>query len=1505
MNKSPFATVNVYRWKSDSEKILYTFDESIGTIKENIYQDDTIESALNKIASFITKSDNVSFYAWINKSPLLFTIKQNKWKGYHLNPFKSQNHQSDSLNEPIEYIYNVNDLFTHNKINIVFAEDLPPLLQKNKYYFSDLKGQTYKYYKKHNDKLTSIKNIDSSTVKIMPEYYYRISLQHILQLNTILPDIFDKLHTSKHIDMIQWIDDSSKILYKLSKKHRIKNELLSSITNIDKIDKINVINIFSIITRNSFCKISIDDSKISFNYILDSRAYTTTSTITEHKKQLQAVLENSLKIPIKLNEISMNVRVRIEVVNSQFTQVVKKISENIDIFHIVKNTSSSKQSLTTIYKRSVNYSQSTDIYDYIKSRINIGISRVEIIEELSNLGVSGDLETMIRDVLDMMLQEADVGDKPVDNQLKLLDNGTVVIIQPYSQGYDVSITNCANTTEMHNLLFWLSKIIATTISKKPLKQVKIPSPIKQKTPSVSSSDYDSLDDELNNLQIDGGFPAKNTKATKTGKSKKNNYLITMLQQADKELFGENYARDKCQNASQPVVFSKEHKEMLEKNNQLIFDNIVEYGSSKDNTNFYACPRLWCPTSKVPLSVDDKNSKCPIEGEEPMMMIWDNDITKKRYVKLIKPNDKGMCAPCCGKKQPDVSKTNECMGFLKDHTTPIKENKTNLKTKSPQQKLENDKETKENDNYIMNQPAPIPDGRFGTIPASLHKILFYDKDIKHDSCLNFLNKTHSCFVRKGINNNRNDSCILAISDLLGIGSKKDFVKKIKNNLDLVTFISLDNGNICLQFMSMREIIPEDNQDLIKRFNMFKKNTSLCNLPTNSNVSRLLNIYLAYTKYIEYIASDDFTAEKNPEFLYSLVNILFNINIIVCEKITKTNEIFFNCPAQSEINSDLNPLIGIILKEGKYYEPVELKMRRTPSVKLFKMNDYPKLKDIISQCSSGKDKDSITMFNNIYVLNNWLNTGQLKNSKKFAIQHVIINDDLTIDKFLTMGNILIRFKKISISFLPVLLKNFNLSNNNIIFYSDIIGREYNINILKDDLHMFLNKCKNLDVIVIIGQLSGLNNDNMNELYSTLKITPEQYPNSLILHTNNYNEFYKNIAEDKLKSNTFFNLQKMVVQTILQKYSDEQLASINTLDRKTKINTLKELFKDHNGKRNAKNIQWIIEEIPIDSRKSLKKWLSSSIIHTKYNFLSSKVDDMRNKGEYVFSQNALIKNGAKNIPDYLIAHHEALPNTRNVTEESKYINVNIDEVHVDNLGTLPSIFTGTYEKLPGKWRIHAKSKLSDMVYVKGTYGRKTIPDFTEWLAKIVGMHNVTYDNVVSATNQKFFDILNNKDAMIELLQDLSMFHSWLQAVNKTVSTVQVFWDSIYSKLSSDARFEYMKKILDKDSFYPNDLHILSISELLNLSIIVIQRGKYGKFDSSDNRGGNADLVVSSSFFPASHNMESRPVIILNKISDKKGMYSAYHIVVDKNAPQNIYLKYNDTPDYIKTLISAHLGK
>ena len=160
-------------------------------------------------------------------------------------------------------------------------------------------------------------------------------------------------------------------------------------------------------------------------------------------------------------------------------------------------------------------------------------------------------------------------------------------------------------------------------------------------------DLDDLEDE-DDLLFGGAI----------GKDK-HSYFVNLIEAVDKPLIVNNYARDKCQSDFQPIVLTKEEKENLEKNKMTHYDNILEYGSSKNRLNYYICPRLWCPTSKIPLDVNDKEAKCPIENEEPMKLFFDKNPYKKRYIKLIKPDEKGLCAPCCGKKQQKKEDLEKC------------------------------------------------------------------------------------------------------------------------------------------------------------------------------------------------------------------------------------------------------------------------------------------------------------------------------------------------------------------------------------------------------------------------------------------------------------------------------------------------------------------------------------------------------------------------------------------------------------------------------------------------------------------------------------------------------------------------------------------------------------------------------------------------------------------------------------------------------------------------------
>ncbi len=1485
MFKEPFIPIKVYKWNSATSKEEYTFaSNTVGgnIINANIYQDFTVTDAVNRIGLYLLselKQNTEPFYSWIDSKPLCFSIKNIKWDGYNVNPFKAVEHKSLQLNEPISYEYQTNELFAYNKINIVFASDLPNDLRKNKYYFSDTKMQTYKQYKKHDDKLIFLQNVKDRNVNILGEYFSRLNYSVKLK-NIVIGDLFDTLHTSNHIDMIQWIDDPSRVLYKLSKKHRIKKEWFGMWINIDKVTKINVLNIYSVINKYGYCKISIDNEGLMIvNYVFDVRSFTKIKEINQHKQIIHKFLESNLRQPIKFKELSLNAIVRMEVHNSLFKTLIKQLGEYIDIFHFVKSdVNKNKISITCTYKRSSNYAQNTDIYDYIRSRIAIGISKQEIIQELHNLGITGNIDDMVN--IEIQQQQ------PSNMNLNIQNNGTIVVIEPYSQGYNISIINCPNLKEMQYMLYWLSRIIATSISAKPiLNTVPVPvidvvPDISNKSPSVSASSSiskGSIDWDIDSL---GG----------AGKAK---YLIDMLQETDKELFGENYARDKCQNPAQPIVLSEQQMTVLQNNNQAHFDNFIKYGSNPNMQNYYACPRLWCPESKVPLSVDDPNAKCPLDNEKPVEMFWNKDKTKKRYVKLIKPNEKGMCVPCCMKKEPKLEETNKCQLFLKPNTV--------VQSSEP---IINPKEiVQDNDEYyIMNQIAPIPVGRYGTIPDYLHSLLYWGKDVKPEMCNKIIQKSQPCFVRLGIKTNRYDSIVLAISSLLGFNTKHAFIRDIKTKMDFITFISIDDGNICKQFMNMKDISTKHNNKLLKSYQNFAKEHPDLVAFSNSgtNLSRTLNIYYAYKRFIDYIEADNFHMGKIPEFFYSMIMILYNVTILLWDKSEK-DIIYLNCPQQAYVNLDLNPDVSMLMKEGKYYEPVILKSRGVKeNVTVFKINEYPKLKELLTNCQNNYN---FKIFKNLYSLNNWVKSNILQNSSKFSIKKIILNNDLTINKVMTNGNILLTFETLPISLLPLLLNELSLSKHNVVFYDDICDKQHNISLRKSDVTLFANKCKVFDISFNAGILKQ-NGDIGNEYYAVITLSKENLTKNMIIHSKNVsNEYYQFLTNIGKQSKIWFDMHKMIVHKIIKKYSDDKFDELKNMNRESRVNVLLKLFDDDKLP-HKKKLKIILEEMPIESKSYLKNWLSNIIILTKYDFLSNGVKEDNN--QFIFSQNAFIINGIKHIPSNILTYHKSSPYIYDIHQNIKDVNIELNTVipnpsltNVTNV--FPDMLQGTMQKLTSKWVQHKKSKWFNMVYIKTDYTKELVLNLVDWLAKSLGI-KLTFDDVLMTTRQNYFDILNDKEAMIELLQDTSYFNNWLAVVNKKYPTVQTFWDNVYVNLSIDQRRAYCTKILDSGNLYPNNLHFKSISKLLNVSVLILHRGKYGKFDVTENaRGGLIDLILSSTLFPASNNMQSRPLLIFNKINEKQ--YSAYYLVVDKDK-NNIYMKYADVPNNIKMLVDEHMS-
>lgn len=1549
----PYCPIKVYRWLSKDKKILYIFDnndeyngkEEGIIIKETIYIDDNIEDAINKIGLYIQhyeKKLSFPIYCWNNNTPSLFNIEKIKWQGYDINPFMATDLKSKELDEPISYNFNKKKLFDIKSINIVFNNDVPIELKKNKYYFINSKIDSYKTYIQRDTLLLTLRKIEVSN-KIVEESYNRVDLYYKLKSNRAydLYELFDKLHTSKIIDLVQYVDDYSKILYKLYKYHKISKELLANWTNVSKIVKNKSINIFSIFNEGAYCKISIDDEyNMNFVYIIDVRKAIKWEEIIMHKDSIAKYLENIVKQPIHTKELSMSLSLKIEVNNTALSLFANKIGEYYDIFHVNNvEIHKNKQRINCIYKRSSNYAQNMNMSEYIKSLYTMGKTENDIIVNLQNLGISGDIKKIVADEIELLEKGAEIKE---ENKINIKENGTIVIIEVYGQGYDIDIINCSSKKELNFLLYWLSRIISQSITKPSLQQkqqtiqpVPLPAPPSQTTPKSSSSSSSSTKNlgkqqyNLDSSTSSSGGMIKGVKKT-VKKTEKQSYFINMLHQADKDLFGENYARDKCQNAFQPIVMTKSEKEELEKNNNAHFDNVVEYGSSPNIQNYYACPRVWCPKSKISLDPNIDNPKCPLPNEEPMLMYFDNDKSKKRYVKLIKPNQQGICAPCCMKTDPDKNKKEKdkitkCKAFLKEDE----------KKKDDIEKEEDEDIEEKESNYIMNQNAPIPIGRYGVIPEYLHRLLL-DKSINPEQCSKTLNKMYKCFVRRGIVHRTeskkqkdivNDSLLHAVAYILNFKNKKEFVKDIINKLDAITYISLENGDICKSFMSIIPILPEENKKLIKEV---KKNKSF-NLKIDYNnlysLSRTLNIYYSYKRFLEYLTSDNIS-DKNPEYIYSILKILYDTVLIIWESKDKMNDIFLNCPYYStykEINeNDFNPKIGMLLKDNKYYEPIELKSRNTDGEKTIKLNEYKELKNAVEQCNNKNISDS---YKKLYIYYNWINGKLLKNYESFTISTVFINNDMTINKIMTKGNILISFDNIRLSLLPIFIRDFEISYDNVKFYDDQILNKntYNINIYNYDFDLFSAKCEEIGIKYDIGKI----NDKIKstkELFSVLELKPDKILNNEIIHYDKYNEYYINNENEKQTSQKWFYMKKTVSNYLINNYDNKTLKEFRKMPKDKQVKQI-QLFLDIStkSKKSNKILNIILEEIPLTSIDHIKKWIRNIIMNTKYDFFTDSIDE--SKSEFIFSQNVFYKDGEKVLPSIIIDYNELNPhnynkyiNKNNDSDNIQYIDLDISEkksltdqstqpVQITQTQPspesprslkLPSIFIGKEKLLSTKWIRNKKSKWNNMYIITvSNYNSTTIPLFIEWLSNKLKTP-IKYNDIINSSRHKYYDIRNNKEAMINVLGDSSYFNEWMSKINRKFSTALVFWEDYYSKLEDSKRVEYITKILDDNKLYPNDLNMLSISEMLNISILIIHRGKYKQYTQDVGAKGELeDLVLSSTFFPSKSNINTRPLIILSKVNDKNNYI--YSLILDKK--HNLYMKYIDVPENVKILVEAHL--
>jgi len=1480
----PLKSIKVKRWISIEKFENYDIQ---------IYNDDSLEDGISRIASTIHKG---RFYVWnLNFPNLLYSIDNIKWKDYNPNPLKLKYplKKDPVIKEPVIYKFTQGNC-DFNFLNIIFESDFPDL-KDNPYYFTDKTFPTLEGLNKKYKKLQLLDTQDTSPIVENRFNIYRFELSSKINQSLTLADVFMKLNTNKFVQMVQWTNDNFTLLHKLFLNHNISSFNLKKWTSLDKLTDFNCINCYCLLKEEngSYIKLTIfKDLSIKINFIIDLRKNISWKTIEDIKeKHLKPYLETTFEEKKTFQPISIIVHNYISISNASLEKLAKIISSYQDIF----KTISFKNTINLIYKRSSNYStEPFDLNSYIKNRLLFGVDIDELVEELLTFNKSKEeAKTLIDDEITLLNELEEKNIKP---ELVEKKSNTIVIIKSTKFGFEVIIHNIPNKNELDNLMYWISKIISSSQEFKKADKKPIKKPIKEKTPSPSPSPEKSDDEDLGKMNY-----SSSSSSDYGGSRVKDNddqrYRINLLQNADKDLFGENYARGKCQKKNQPFVVSPEKRDELIANGTYFVDNDIAYGSKKDKLNYYICPRFWCKDSKVP--ADPTTKKCPLPNEEIIESFFNNPNEEdvKRYVNLKKPNENDLCIPCCFKKPPKEEELNKCK---------------NYKGYNPEEKLKAVIEEKDK-NYLVDK-LPVDIGRLGIIPQQLHELLF--PETKYQNCSKDISKDEGCLIRKGIPHKlpkdpSTDSIMNALAEVLDMKSKLELIKDIKKRLNLITFLSIENGNVCKAFMDKLPIIPDDKnvKELLQHLKNYPEINKLCDLEDDIKLSRFLAIYRSYNKFLDYLETNSYQIPKSPYYLFSLLSILYNKLLIIWEKNGKMVNII--CPYYTSFSDlisslkDINPDLIMLIKEKKYYEPLELKYRNKELIKNFKLNQFPKLNDLFKACSENSNYEN---YNNIYQnlssLQTWINSRVLKNYLKFQITAIIINSDLSIEHFLTKAGFLITIDKIGISFLEKIISDFKISK--IYFYDDLVdnGIKFNINILVNDLELFKEKAIAYKIKYDLGDLDAdiKQEGEVNEVYTILQFPRKELDGSQIIHTRVEDDLYIYQNESLEDNKKWFQLQSFVFTNLLKVLTEDKLKELQLLSRREYLNELLKIVVKDKKNLNLNKIKIILEEIPIYSIRHMRNYLNKINIYYKYDFLNPVINIDKNHNQYVFSQVAL-NNG---IPIELLNYHPSAPTndfyiSKLKTEE---FNFKKGEIVKENIANLPQIFKGEFQKLESKWTMHKKSIWYFMEILKvPSYNEGTFKEFVEWLAKFINM-NINYQTILEATYSKLKAIRNDETNMKTLLNDKIILTTFSKENGKKYTNVNSFWENAYSNLTNSEKIDLIEKIIKK-GLPLNDLMVISLAELLNISIITIHRAFYGTTKDADIRGNIEDLIVSSTLYKAQTNYLNRPLLILYKNKNEFDEIS-YHLILNKKeivGSKSLFLKLSEVPQEILRLIDEHI--
>ena len=1480
--------MKVFRWTSGSITKEYE-------INIPLFNDDTNGVVITKIALDIHRQDPT---ADISKIPYVWANKDRHSVGFNLGSFRAPLNpwDTDIPKAPERYtLISLSDVIwtPHNTLNIVFVNDVPETIKAHPAYFP-IKTKISDTYDKISKEAVALKTVwdaqaDAQTYGIQ---YRKItfigSVQHIDMI-----DLIKRLKTSAKpaVPFNQFVVDDTKILYKVNKKHNLSTAMMKQLVAFDRVPKLQ--GIVAIIPMNKhnrerhvYAKLVMDTAgKLVIFYKIDSKVVVTWQEIRDHNK----IIKNWLGESAKLQVSSLSARASLVTKRDYISvaEVSERASKLPAIFHLDKPAF--RGSVEIVYKRSVNYKSNLDIVDNIKSQFQMGIPEAEVKENLvSYTGMTMEAaEDWIQQYYSSLENEnLDPKKKP---KKRFMSTGCIVAITQDKQGLNLNFENLGSLGELNMALRWISGTVGTvTVAAAPVKKPKptatapppLPPPPPLPTPSESSSESDNSYREALNTHVsfdsDGGAAGKDN----------NGYFLKMLEAADLDVFDvsrvdkrgnkKSYSR-LCgvTNFRQPVVVNKVKMESIKAQG---YDRAIN-DSLLYRNNHYFCPAIWCPKAMLPVTLNQLvkvNGKdvCPGEfGEEPIYMykdeFWSNNPELPRYIGFLDKqlSDKGLCMPCCMKtsllNNPSAvkkAKLEKCLG-----SSAVSQSAGPTPTRPPP---ESNKQHE--DHFILGAAAPIPVGRYGTVPVDLHTAVY--PGVPYDTCSAALNSS-SCIVRYGINHGE-DSLLSAIATCLDIEDKNMLISKIKKTLDPITFMSLDKGNVLQSFIYNSEgvvILEKAAQKWFARHNVESM------MKGDNNKKRMGLIYAAYTAFVDSLKSSD---PKNEDIIIDLIATM-GFTLVIINKVGESVQV--SCPSRIDGN---NSVIAL-LKDAPYYEPLVIKTKSKKFQSMFRVDQLGNLINIV-RSGCGDISNTYTKIMSIArAIKQWIDV-MLISHGNLAITKILLRPDLQIHGFLTRANLIINVDGgWPCTFLPGLKEIFNIKE--IMFLEDQQSIDVD-NIPAHDVGLLSGKLRKLDMHV-----------DMTFLQSPPSPTDIILSGKYVFNqTSIYDSSFPAIRFTTLNRTTpsvqvtYNRYQQIIWKVIIDQYDSLVYPLIGRKDMlQVLVNTFKALpDKDL--------ILKILSTMPLaEGKDTMIRWrrYAMGMAMADIEWASETVHDYEN--EWVFTQVA-VQSGS--VPEYIYNP----PNGPIAVMQKKTERIIQGTQPTKPKHATPSFLdTTNASQLPSKWR---RGSFTYFKVVGNEYTDDSIKQLVKWLSDKT-LIPISYQEIDVARRKEAVKRMLTKsdDIQKSVVGDASMFNIMRTGMypNRAPFKNAVELLAVFNAESSQNRQAVITTFFQThgDIIWPCDMDLVVLAHFLDISIFSIHsRSTYKSKKEAAKRGDDADRMATSSLMVGSKDWQSRPIIMLYMIKELTSSHASYHAVVDKSG-KFYFDSINDLPEDIRNLIeTAH---